>query len=163
MARDFIKEPRDLKSYEKNFILHPRLLGECKIKTTLSWRKVKFDRKARSLIPATRGIYAFTVEQNNIGLPPHGYVMYIGIAGTKGNGSLHTRYMDYLGEAKRMKRPKIYYLLRDYEPVLYFHYAEVLNQQIDLGKLETDMTGALLPPCNDIDLPADIRKARKAF
>ena len=112
-----------------------------------------------------RGIYAFAVCQHNDVLPPHGYVLYIGIAGRDSDRPLRDRYRDYLNGKKIMKRKKIAFMIGNWHKVLRFFYAPVdddLSSE-DLQKLERQLNTALLPPYSNRDMDADVRGKRRAF
>ena len=48
----------------------------------LAWDSISYGDEELEKVPADkRGIYAFAICRNNDVLPPHGYVLYIGIAG----------------------------------------------------------------------------------
>ncbi len=50
---------------------------------TLTWDSILYGEEEIEKIPDDkRGIYAFIVCHNSNALPPHGYILYIGIAGS---------------------------------------------------------------------------------
>ena len=52
---------------------------------TLTWESISYGGEELERVPADkRGIYAFAVCRHSDVLPPHGYVLYIGIAGREG-------------------------------------------------------------------------------
>ncbi len=86
------------------FRLVPGQMASYICQTPLKWSGVSFSLENVKSIPAGRGVYAFAVEFDRSGLPPHGYIMYIGKAGD-GNHSLRKRFKDYFQDQKRPKRP----------------------------------------------------------
>ena|ERR1700733_5146370 len=164
MRLDLIKLiNQDLKPYGQLFVISPKQLKGFSTALTLDWKKVRFAESNRQLVPSARGIYAFIVELNEGGLPPHGYVMYVGISGETGGHNLRKRYGDYLGYRETAKRAGVHYMLRNWDSVLFFHYAEVQDRRVSLRKLEREISDALVPPFSTNDFSAEIRKAKKAF
>jgi len=154
---------RILKVYSENFTLSPKQLRGFGTTAKLEWKKVKFTAGNRSSVPADRGIYAFVVEDNRSQLPPHGYVMYVGITGDTGGHNLRKRYGDYLRDKVDEKRVGINFMLNNWGPSLYFHYAVLSDKRYRLAILEAQMNDALIPPYSFKDFSAEIRKAKKAF
>lgn len=113
-----------------------------------------------------RGVYAFAIcKQGHKVQPPHGYVLYIGIAGRDSDRSLRKRYMDYLNEKKFMKRERIARMIGTWHSVLRFFFAPV-NDSVsssDLQIIEEKLNSALLPPFSIGDLEAGIKSKRRAF
>ena len=58
-------------------------------------------------------------------LPPHEYILYIGIAGYNSQRSLRERYKDYLNAKKVIKRAKIARMIGTWHEVLRFFFAPV--------------------------------------
>ena len=127
--------------------------------TDLTWDSLAFRAEEAPNIPLTRGVYAFVVRPGEHPIPPHQYLMYIGIS----RRTLRARFREYFKEKARMKRPKFYKYLTRYEDYLYFYFAPVKDESFDLRHLERALNDALLPPMNQMDFSADIRQARKAF
>jgi hypothetical protein len=163
MALDFVQETDDLKSFAVRFVLSPRQWGTFACSIALGWQRVKFDRLNSENVPNATGIYAFAVEYPDSQLPPHGYVMYIGITKSDGGGNLRKRYRQYLDEKRVLKRAKVHYMLNKWFQHLYFHYAEVTDPQCDIRDLEQRLCDALVPPYNKNDFSAMIRKQVQAF
>ncbi|MXY25146.1 MAG: hypothetical protein F4Y45_11570 [Acidobacteria bacterium] len=134
---------------------------------TLAWDFVSYgDGDQVDRVPADkRGIYAFAVCQANDVLPPHGYILYIGIAGRKSNRPLRDRYKDYLNEKKVLKRASIAYMIGTWRQVLRFYFAPVGDDvsSEDLETLEQQLNTALMPPFSKRDLKAEIRHMQGAF
>lgn len=153
----------ELKIYAKDFTLSPKQLRTFSTTAKLDWKKVKFTPGNHKSVPVARGIYAFVVEHNVSQLPPHGYVMYVGITGDTGKHNLRRRYGNYLRDKLVDKRAGIHYMLNNWAASIYFHYAVVADKRYRLATLETNMTDALIPPYNSKDFSAEVRKAKKAF
>lgn len=151
-----------IKNSEVRFRLVPQQLIEFSCKVQLEWKVVRFAPANANAVPNGRGIYAFVVEEPDKGLPPHGYIMYIGKAGD-GQNSLRKRFRDYLQYQKRPKRPRIYRLLNQWGNVLSFYFAEIDEATVQLTEVEAALNDALLPPFCKNDFSADIRKAMNAF
>ena len=163
MPLDFVQETDDLKSFAVRFVLSPRQWETFQCPTSLTWHRVKFDRPNATVVPTATGIYAFIVEYPGFQLPPHGYIMYIGITKRDGGGNLRKRYRQYLDEKRVLKRAKVHYMLNKWSQHLYFHYAEVTDPQCDIRDLEQRLCDAMVPPYNKNDFSAMIRKQVQAF
>ena len=163
MPLDFIQETDELKTFAIRFVLSPHQWAAFDCPTGLAWRRVKFDRLNPDDVPPVRGIYAFVVEHPDSQFPPHGYVMYIGITRSDGGGTLRKRFSNYIGEKRGLKRPKLHYMLNKWSSQLYFHYAEMADTGCDILDLERRFCDALLPPFNQNDFSAKIRKQVRAF
>ena len=133
----------------------------------LTWDSVSYgDDDEVDRIPADRrGVYAFAVCQNNNVLPPHGYILYIGIAGRDSERPLRERYRDYLNARKVRKRERIARMIGTWHQVLRFYFAPVGDDvsSEDLKTLEQQLNTALMPPFSVGDLEAEIRQMRRAF
>ena len=132
----------------------------------LTWDSVSYGDGEVDRVPADkRGVYAFAVCQNNDVLPPHGYILYIGIAGRDSERPLRDRYKDYLNEKKVMKRARIARMIGTWHKVLRFYFAPVADDvsSDDLKTLEQQLNTALMPPFSESDLEAEIRHTRRAF
>lgn len=133
----------------------------------LIWTSIKYGDKEIAKVPDDRrGVYAFALCEQSPVLPPHGYVLYIGIAGArKSNRSLRARYKDYLNENLILKRSRIAHMIGNWHKVLRFYFVPVENNfpSADLEKLEKQLNTALMPPFSVEDLEADTKKKRRAF
>ena len=163
MPLDFVKETDELQSFALRFVLSPTQWAEFNCPAILAWHRVKFEPPNSSHVPETTGIYAFVVEHPDSQFPPHGYVMYIGITRSDGGGTLRKRFSNYIGEKRGLKRPKLHYMLNKWSSQLYFHYAEMADTECDILDLERRFCDALLPPFNQNDFSAKIRKQVRAF
>lgn len=132
----------------------------------LAWESISYGAKELDKIPDDkRGIYAFSVCHNDNILPPHGYVLYIGIAGRDSDRSLRERYKDYLNQKKVIKRPKIALMIGTWRDVLKFFFSPVPDEvsSDSLKTLERQLNTALMPPFSEGDLEADTKRKRRAF
>ncbi len=133
----------------------------------LSWQSIKYGEQEIKKVPDDRrGIYAFALCEQSAVLPPHGYILYIGIAGRrKSKRSLRARYKDYLNEKMVRKRARIARMIGTWHKVLRFYFVPVDNNftSADLEKLEMQLNTALMPPFSEGDLEAETKMKRRAF
>ena len=157
----------DIRRHMVTVTLSPELLmAEGYDFNRLPWDSVSYGEEELDKVPDNkRGVYAFAVCQQHEVLPPHGYVLYIGIAGRDSERPLRERYKDYLNAKKIMKRTKIAFMIGNWHQVLRFFFAPVDDDvsSADLQKLERQLNTALLPPYSDRDMDADVRDKRRAF
>lgn len=159
---DFVN--KEFKNYGQSFVLNPAQMKGFTTRCKLDWKKVAFNKINKSLIPQERGVYAFIVEYNIIGVPPHGYIMYIGETGQDSLHNLQKRYADYLKDKQKpLKRLSLHYMLNNWEECLHFHYAVVKDKRVNLKKLEKNLNDAFIPPYNINDFSAEIRKGKQAW
>lgn len=133
---------------------------------TLTWESISYGGEELERVPADkRGIYAFAVCRHSDVLPPHGYVLYIGIAGRDSERTLRDRYKDYLNTRKVKKRARIARMIGTWHPVLRFYFAPIDDDvsSNDLQALEKQLNTALIPPFSEGDLDADTKQKRRAF
>ena len=87
----------------------------------LDWIPSSYGSREIDKVPDDkRGIYAFAVCVDDNVLPPHGYVMYVGMAGRDSNRSLRERYADYLKQSYVVKRTTMAVLIGHWHEVLRF-------------------------------------------
>ena len=132
----------------------------------LAWDSISYGDAELDKVPADkRGVYAFVVCHSNDILPPHGYVLYIGIAGRDSERPLKDRYKDYLNEKKVKKRDRIARMIGTWHKVLRFFFAPVGDEvsSDELKTLESKLNTALMPPFSEGDLEADTKRKRRAF
>lgn len=132
----------------------------------LEWQSIKYgDAEIEQVPDNRRGVYAFALSEQSAVLPPHGYILYIGIAGRKSNRSLRARYRDYLNEKKVKKRSRIARMIGTWHQVLRFYFVPVDDNfsPEDLEKLEEQLNTALMPPFSEGDLEAETKRKRRAF
>lgn len=166
--RDFVDcAHREIGNYRLTVILSPdKMMKNQYDFDVISWESILYGKSELAKIPDNkRGIYAFAVCHASKVLPPHAYVLYIGIAGKDSDRTLRERYKDYLNERKILKRPGISRMIADWHPVLRFYFAPV-DEKVsseELKKLERQLNTALMPPYSEGDLEADTRRKRKAY
>jgi hypothetical protein len=160
-----LHEPIDLWAASQRFFLHPQLLAKLTLPASLTWTKVSFQAANQALVAAQRGVYAFVVRSEFADLPPHGYVMYMGITGKEAAArTLRIRYGDYLKHQK-LRRPKkrvgVHNMLTIWRDCLYFYFAPV-PLGIELGIIEIALNDCLVPPFVQDDFSAEVRTAKIA-
>ena len=132
----------------------------------LLWDSVSYGDEELDRIPDDRrGVYAFAVCRNSAVLPPHGYILYIGIAGKDSQRPLRERYKDYLNVKKVRKRARIARMIGTWHQVLRFFFAPVGDDvsSEDLKTLEKQLNTAIMPPFSEGDLEAETKQKRRAF
>ncbi|MCY4555163.1 MAG: hypothetical protein OXF79_01970 [Chloroflexi bacterium] len=150
------------------FVLAPdQLLANNSVVPSLNWQAVPFaDDGALIRIPDNkRGVYAFAIRRGTDVLPPHGYILYIGIAGRRSQRSLRDRYKDYLSASHLIRRSRIARMIATWHEVLTFYFApvEAAVTSTQLETLERELNSALIPPFSEGDLEADLKQKRRAF
>ena len=143
-----------------------RLMVDDYVVKSLDWKSVPYGKKHKNKVPNDkRGIYAFVIRHPSKVLPPHGYVLYIGIVGKSSDRSLRERYQDYLNRGKNQKRWNIKTMIETWKDVLQFFYAPVEDEfsSSNLQKLEKQLNTALVPCFVLEDLDADVKEMRKAW
>ena len=129
----------------------------------LNWTRVQFGEATRPQIPQVRGIYVFTVEVPNTGLPQHGYILYVGETGNTSKATLRSRYGAYLSDLRKEEgRPAVFYMLKNWENDLFFNFVEVPDTAIDVKAIQDSFIDALIPPINKKDMTAKIRAGKAA-
>ena len=159
---------REIASYEvRDVILNPdNLLADDFVIPSLNWQAIKFGPEEIDQVPDDkRGIYAFAVRIDSTVLPPHGYILYIGMAGRNSDRPLRERYQDYLYPKKVIKRGGIARVMGNWRRVLQFLFAPVDDAVTteDLENLERQLNTALIPPFSERDMEADVRQKRSAW
>ena len=143
-----------------------KMTTEPDVVDALDWQSIEFGEAELNKVPDNRrGVYAFAVSHNDECLPPHVYILYIGIAGRDSNRSLRARYKDYLNAKKVKKRARIAWMIGTWHDVLRFFFASVpedLSAE-ELKALEQHLNTALIPPFSEADLDADTKRRRRAF
>ena len=130
----------------------------------LAWDSISYGTEELEKVRADkRGIYAFAVCRANDVLPPHGYVLYIGIARRDSQRPMRERYKDYLNARKVKKRARIDRMIGTWLQVLRFYFAPIDDDisSDDLKALEKQLNMALMPPFSDGDLEADTKKKKE--
>ena len=157
----------DIAKYQIPIVLNAdRMLADDHAIDALAWQSVSYGDAELDKVPADkRGIYAFAVCRPNAILPPHGYILYIGIAGRDSDRALRDRYRDYLNPRKVIKRDRIARMIGTWHQVLRFFFAPVDDDvsSADLQLLEKQLNTAFMPPFSEGDLEAEIKRKRRAF
>lgn len=129
----------------------------------LQWQRVKFWPAAQDNVPQQRGVYVFTVEAEGLGLPTHGYILYVGITGNTSAANLRKRYSQYVGNLiNENGRPKVFGMLKRWRDDLVFNFVPIADTAIDLAQIEVSFLNSVRPPVNEADFDADIADAKKA-
>ena len=165
---DFVEQANnEIGKFQVTMTLSPTKLAFDDFRvTSLAWESIKYGKDEIDKIPNDkRGIYAFSIHHPSQVLPPHGHILYIGIAGRNSNRSLKARYKDYLNPRIVIKRGRIARMIGTWREVLRFHFAPIDDSMTSeqLEQLEKDLNTALLPPFSEGDLDADTKKKRRAF
>jgi hypothetical protein len=160
---DLIKRTKQLKGDSYEFHLHVPTWRKFTPGIALNWQKVKFDAAGKAHVPEERGLYIFTLEVQNLGLPSHGYIMYIGISGNTSKANLRRRYGQYLLEAKKGSgRPLVVLMLNEWKEDLFFNFMPVPDRSVDLAAIEKSFINTVVPPINASDFDGEIGPAKKA-
>jgi hypothetical protein len=162
MPEDLVRLVDRVKEDCEVFWLSPTQWRRSSVPQTLAWNFVRFRRAEAGQVPMSRGVYAFLIAFRANGIPPHGYLMYVGETGDEGQETLHSRFLTYFQEMQKQSRP-VHYILRKYAKYLYFHFSKVSDRRRNLKKIETALCDALIPPYNVRDFSAEIRNAKPAF
>ena len=161
------KVNEDISRYWRPFVLNPsRLLADDFVLPHLDWHVIPYGRAEIRQVPKDRrGVYAFAVRIESTVLPPHGYILYMGIAGDDSDRPLRERYQDYLNPNKVKRRAGVARMIGDWHEVLQFMFAPVDDDMptSDLQSLEIQLNTALIPPYSEQDIDADVRAHRRAF
>jgi hypothetical protein len=165
---DFAKQANEkLGAFRLESILSPDLLSRDDYEIdVLKWESIKYGDEELGKVPDDkRGIYAFVVEHRGGIIQPHGYILYVGIAGRKSQRSLRARYRDYLNEKCVMKRSGIAMMIGNWNSVLRFYFSPVDDavSSEDLENLEKKINGAFLPPFSRGDFEAELKPGLRAF
>lgn len=151
----------------EDFILSPaKLQFNAFCVPDLVWQSIPYGDADIEQVPDDKpGLYAFALCKQSAILPPHGYVLYIGITGTKPGRNLRRRYREYLNVKSVKKRPRIARMIGNWHQVLRFYYVSVETTfpVNDLKKLEKQLNTALMPPFSVGDLEAETKRKRSAF
>ncbi|WP_404337794.1 hypothetical protein AB2M62_03310 [Sphingomonas sp. MMS12-HWE2-04] len=162
-AFDLIKKTKQIKADSYEFHLHMPTWRKFDPGIALKWQRTKFNVSGKEDVPEVRGLYVFTLEAEKLGLPTHGYILYVGITGNKSKANLRKRFGQYLLEAKKQNgRPLVMYMLNEWPDDLFFNFMAVPDGAIDLAKIERSFINTVLPPINASDFDGDIGPAKKA-
>jgi hypothetical protein len=164
MAIDLVKDTKKYKGDLHEFYLSMKAWQKFKTNAKLQWRRVEFNRTNHRDIPRERGIYVFLIEQHTLKLPPHGYILYVGITGdAESQSNLHRRFGEYLRHQERgTGRPAVVYMLGNWAGHLSFYFCSIHNRRTSLSRIETSFINAIMPPVNKRDMDAQITAVRAA-
>ena len=163
---DFVNQAQDeIGKFKLDVILSPdKLQRNDYILDVLNWDSILYDDadELEKVPNDKRGLYAFAICHPSQVLPPHGYILYIGIAGRNSDRPLRTRYKEYLNAKKIVKRARIARMIGTWHDVLRFYFAPVEDDVSteDLQEIEKQLNTALMPPFSEGDLEADVKKKR---
>ena len=166
---DFVNQAQDeIGRFRLDVILSPDKLQTCDyILDGLNWDSILYDdaEELDKVPDDKRGLYAFAIRHPSKVLPPHGYILYVGIAGRNSNRSLRARYKDYLNARRVLKRERIARMIGTWHEVLRFYFASVEDDLSteNLQELEKQLNTALMPTFSEGDLQADTKRKRRAF
>ena len=157
----------ETKAFEVTFILNTKVILALKpSENPFHWNSIRFGKNEIQDVPDDqRGLYAFIIADQRTFLPPHGYIMYIGIAGHNSNRSLRDRYQDYLTQSKVERRPSVKRMIVNWHHILRFHFTPVDDNipSAELKAMEKRLITAFLPPCCKDDIEAETRAKMAAF
>ena len=157
----------EIKAYEIKLTLNiEAILALHPSENPLHWNSIRFDKNQIQHVPNDqRGLYAFIIADQRTFLPPHGCIMYIGIAGRRSRRSLRARYQDYFKPSEVERRPALGRMIVNWHPILHFHFAPVDDDVTseELEAMEQRLITAFLPPCCKDDIEADTRAMMAAF
>lgn len=164
---DFANVSAEPLKYRITVTLEPhRLIAADSDLQPLAWQSIPYGRDEIRKVPDDkRGIYAFAVSYPTDVLPPHGYILYIGMAGLNSNRSLRARYRDYLNLKAVRRRPQIARMIGCWHSILRFWFAPVESTMTsaDLQNIELRLNTAFMPPLSINDIDAETRQQRRAF
>lgn len=164
---DFARHDRamaQLTRYEQRFILSPHRFKDGVTLPSLTWTTVHFTAAHIRAVVAKPGLYAFSVVTGRAGLPPHGYVLYVGQTGAKRDSrTLKIRAVEYLKEKKTGKRRHVWEFLNKWSGHLAFHFAALDPKTSDLEAVEKTLNDALMPPYSVNDFSTEIKAQKKAW
>jgi hypothetical protein len=150
--------------YSVNFIINPTHWHLAKIEPLMTWSSVKFDPGEKLNVPKEPGLYAFVTRVSHPGLPPHGWVMYIGQTGDGASSkTLRDRFGDYFFDKDHNRRPRIFWFLNLWDGHLDFYFTPLPTRKTELEELETKLLGAFRPPFTDRTYPAKYMSPSHAF
>ena len=166
---DFVNQASDeVGKFKFDVILSPdKLQRNDYLLDVLNWDSILYDdaNELEKVPNNKRGLYAFAICHPSEVLPPHGYILYIGIAGRNPNRPLRVRYKEYLNAKKVIKRARIARMIGTWSEVLRFYFAPVDDDVSteDLQELEKQLNTALMPTFSEGDLEADVKKKRSMW
>jgi hypothetical protein len=166
---DFAKQAQEeIGKFKFDVILSPDKLQTSEyVLGTLNWDSILYNNadELNKVPDDKRGLYAFAIRHPSLVLPPHGYILYIGIAGRNSKRPLRARYKEYLNAKRILKRQRIARMIGTWHEVLRFYFAPVDDNVSteELQELEKQLNTALMPTFSEGDLEADAKRKRRAF
>jgi hypothetical protein len=153
----------DILVHSPHFSLVPKNLAALKLPVKLAWQHVAFDQSQTAVVFDEPGVYAFAIQHDAVGLPPHGYVIYIGEVGSERRGArtLRRRFTEYFGEKVRPKRQHVTYFLNAWQTCLVFYFAPVDPKVVNLKTVEAALNDAMLPPYSVKDFSVEVRPMKR--
>src|ERR1035441_5109622 len=155
MPEDLVKLVDRLKKDREEFWLSKTQWKRSQVPKTLAWNSVRFRKSESPAIPTSRGVYAFLIKFTKDGIPPHGYLVYVGETGQGSLETLRSRSVSFVSELQSPERA-VHYVLCKYENHLYFLYSPVLDKRRNLKTIESSLCDTLVPPYNVKDFSVDI-------
>jgi len=151
------------RAYSPRFSLDPKGMAKLVLPVGLTWQETVFDKANVQTVTKKPGVYAFAIRHPKAGLPPHGYVLYIGQAGAgKKARTLRMRFSEYFRDKSRPKRVHVYYFHNAWEACLTFHFAPVdPKAAAKLLKIEAALNDAMMPPFSVNDFTAEVRAMKR--
>lgn len=146
------------------FTIDPESWASADITPPFLWKHVEFKESNVDSVPEAPGLYAFVLKLPFDGLPPHGWVMYIGQSGHgKSKHNLRKRFMNYHAEQKKFKRIQTYFMLNAWKGKLLFFYTELPSRKHELETLETKLLDAFRPPYSRGGYSASLSAPQAAY
>lgn len=164
---DFVNASAEQLRYQFPVTLHTGRLTAADFELEpLAWDSIPYGAGEIHRVPNDkRGVYAFAINCPSGVLPPHSYILYIGIAGRNSRRSLRARYRDYLNRRSLLKRERVARMVVCWGPILRFFFAPVEETVTsdDLKNIEQKLNTALMPPLSIGDLDAETKQMKRAF
>ncbi len=163
MSYDIVKLQDQLILSEQSFCLDIASWEKYPNSVLLNWQYTKFDRSNKNSIPEVPGVYAFFIKPGIANFSENAYLIYIGKAGDRSANNLRKRFNQYLIGKKGDKRPKFNRVLKKWDNYIFFCFATITDNHVDLDKLEKELNDALIPPYNESDFSPTVRKIVKVL
>jgi len=155
MAYDLnFAEKGELKLHIRKFLLYPKNWEDSTnhFNLALRWKNIKFNRRNKTKLPRTHGIYCFVVKPKIPNFIETRYLFYVG----QTTRPFSDRYQEYLDDqdGKGKPRPKVFEMLKLYKNSLHYYYAEI-NPPNQIDEIEEKLLNTFIPHVN-----TDIPKAK---
>lgn len=146
------------------FTIDPKSWVNANITPPFHWDYVEFKKASAKYVPSEPGLYAFVLRLPFTGLPPHGWIMYIGESGHgTSKHNLQKRFLNYIAEQEKFKRTSTYFMLNAWKNQLLFFYTELPSRKHELKNLETKLLDAFRPPYSRGGYSATLFAPQAAF